>query len=76
MRARAEDPDVPLRGQPSLAISADGERWSLLNASPDIRDQLLAFPSLHPRAGSRDVPIDSVLLTSAELDHAIAPDRC
>ena len=71
VRARAKDPDVPLRGQPGLAISADGERWSLLNASPDLRDQLLAFPSLHPRAGSRNVPLDSVLLTSAELDHAI-----
>lgn len=71
VRAREQDPAVPRRGQPSLAISADGARWSLLNASPDIRDQLEAFPALHPRPGTRDVPIDSVLLTSAELDHAI-----
>jgi len=70
-RARAQDPAVPPRSQPSLAISTDGVRWSLLNASPDIRDQLRTFPALHPRPGTRDVPIDSVLLSSAELDHAI-----
>ena len=71
VRARAQDPAVPPRSQPSLAISADGIRWSLLNASPDLRNQLLDFPALHPRPGTRDVPFDSVLLTSAELHHAM-----
>ena len=70
-RARRGDPDVPPRTQPSLAISADGKRWSLLNASPDLRAQFGAFPGLHPRPGTRDVPLDSVVLTSAELDHTI-----
>jgi pyrroloquinoline quinone biosynthesis protein B len=70
-RARNGDPDVPPRSQPSVAVSADGERWSLLNASPDLRAQFLAFPGLHPRPGTRDVPLDSVVLTSAELDHTI-----
>jgi pyrroloquinoline quinone biosynthesis protein B len=70
-RARAGDPAVPARTQPSLAVSADGERWSLLNASPDVREQLARFPGLHPRPGTRDVPLDTVVLTSAELDHAI-----
>ncbi len=59
------------RSQPSLAVSADGERWSLLNASPDLRHQFAAFPGLHPRPGTRDVPLDSVVLTSAELDHVM-----
>lgn len=71
VRARAGDPDVPPRTQPSLAISADGARWSILNASPDVRQQLAAFPGLHPRPGTRDVPLDTVVLTSAELDHAL-----
>jgi pyrroloquinoline quinone biosynthesis protein B len=71
VRARAGDPAVPPRSQPSIAISADGERWSVLNASPDIREQLAAFPGLHPRPATRDVPLDSVVLTSAELDHVI-----
>jgi pyrroloquinoline quinone biosynthesis protein B len=71
VRARRGDPDVPARTQPSLAISADGHRWSLLNASPDVRQQLAAFPGLHPREGTRDLPLDTVVLTSAELDHAL-----
>lgn len=71
VRARAGDPAVPARTQPSIAVSSDGERWSLVNASPDIRQQLAAFPGLHPRPGTRDVPLDTVVLTSAELDHGI-----
>lgn len=71
VRARAGDPDVPARSQPSLAISADGVRWSLLNASPDVRDQLARFPALHPRPGTRDVPLDTVVVTNPDLDHVI-----
>lgn len=70
-RARAGDPAVPPRMQPMLAVSADGARWSLLNASPDLRLQFAAFPGLHPRPGTRDVPLDTVVLTSAELDHVL-----
>jgi pyrroloquinoline quinone biosynthesis protein B len=71
VRARRGDPDVPPRTQPGLAVSADGERWSVLNASPDLRGQLAAFPGLHPRPGTRDVPLDTVVLTSAELDNVL-----
>lgn len=71
VRARSGDPAVPPRTQPSIAVSADGERWSLVNASPDVRQQLADFPGLHPRPGTRDVPLDTVVLTSAELDHGI-----
>jgi pyrroloquinoline quinone biosynthesis protein B len=71
VRARRGDPDVPPRTQPSLAVSGDGRRWSLLNASPDVRSQLAAFAGLHPRPGTRDVPLDTVALTSAELDHVL-----
>jgi pyrroloquinoline quinone biosynthesis protein B len=71
VRARAGDRDVPARTQPSIAVSADGDRWSVLNAAPDIRQQLAAFPGLHPRPGTRDLPLDTILLTSAELDHAL-----
>ncbi len=71
VRARAGDPDVPPRTQPSIAVSATGARWSLVNASPDVRDQLARAPALHPRPGTRDVPIDTVLLTNADLDHVL-----
>lgn len=71
VRARRSDPECPPRSQPSLALSADGVRWSLLNASPDVRDQLARFPGLHPRAGTRDLPLDTVVLTNADLDHVL-----
>ena len=62
---------MPARSQPSLAVSADGQRWSLINASPDVRDQLARFPGLHPRSGTRDLPLDSIVLTNADLDHVL-----
>jgi pyrroloquinoline quinone biosynthesis protein B len=42
-----------------------------VNASPDVREQLARAKALHPRPGTRDVPIDSVLLTNADLDHVL-----
>ncbi|MEN8161772.1 MAG: MBL fold metallo-hydrolase, partial [Myxococcota bacterium] len=71
VRARQSDPAVPPRSQPSIAVSADGERWSLVNASPDVRDQLARAPGLHPRAGTRDLPLDTVVVTNADIDHAL-----
>ena len=60
----------PPRTQSSVAVSADGDRWFLLNASPDVRAQIEANPCLHPH-GDRTTPIDAVLLTDAELDHTL-----
>ncbi len=71
VRARAGDANVPPRSQTSIAICAGDERWSIVNASPDIRDQFARFSGLHPRPGTRDVPIDSVVLTGADLDHVM-----
>lgn len=59
------------RTQDCLAVSGDGEAWYLLNASPDIRTQILRTPRLAPRPGSRETPLRGVLLTSAELDHTL-----
>jgi len=66
--AWAGDPRVRPRTQTSLAVSADGDRWLLLNASPDLRAQILANPVLHPRGNGRHTPIDAVLLTGGEID--------
>lgn len=41
----------------------------LINASPDLRQQILATPALHPRQGSRDTPISAVVLTNGDVDH-------
>jgi pyrroloquinoline quinone biosynthesis protein B len=58
------------RTQSSVAVSADRRRWFLINASPDVRTQIEAFPDLHPHAG-RTTPVEAVLLTDAELDHTL-----
>jgi pyrroloquinoline quinone biosynthesis protein B len=63
------DKRVKPRSQSSLAVSADGERWLLLNASPDLRQQIIASPSLHPRGGARHSPICAVFVTNADVDH-------
>jgi len=56
------------RTQASLAVTADGERWTLINASPDLRAQIMATSQLRPRAGARGSPIAAVVLTGAEVD--------
>ena len=50
-------------------MSADGERWYLANASPDIRQQIESFAGLHPRRGARHTPIEAIMLTNADVDH-------
>jgi pyrroloquinoline quinone biosynthesis protein B len=62
------DPRVKSRTQASIAVSADGEQWLLLNASPDLRAQISATPALHPKANRRASPIAAVILTGAEID--------
>jgi pyrroloquinoline quinone biosynthesis protein B len=62
------DPRVKPRTQASLAVSVDGERWALVNASPDLRAQIQANPSLHPRGEKRGSPIAAVVLTGGEID--------
>ena len=55
--------------QASIAVSADGEHWFLINASPDLRQQVTATPQLHPKAGQlRHSPIAGVILTNGEVD--------
>lgn len=51
-------------------MSADGEAWFLLNASPEIRAQIEGFPALHPRR-LRHSPIAGILLTNGDLDHTL-----
>jgi pyrroloquinoline quinone biosynthesis protein B len=61
------------RTQSSIAVSTDGERWFLCNASPDVRDQLRwVLRGITPAPGTyRYVPIQAVVLTDAELDHTL-----
>ncbi|MFG2692465.1 pyrroloquinoline quinone biosynthesis protein PqqB [Kitasatospora sp. NPDC048407] len=67
-RARAAGPEA-WRTQECLAVSASDDAWYLVNASPDLRVQLLAAPELAPPDGTRGTPLRGVLLTDGELDH-------
>src|ERR1041385_8004847 len=67
-RARAGDTNAMARTQASLAVSGDGERWFLINASPDLRQQIQAQAILHPRRALRSSPIEGVILTGADVD--------
>jgi pyrroloquinoline quinone biosynthesis protein B len=66
--AWAGDIRVRPRTQASLAITADGENWVLINAAPDLPQQLRQSKALHPRVGTRGSPIKAVILTGAEID--------
>jgi len=61
---------IEARTQECVAVSADGDAWFLVNASPDIRSQIESFPALHPR-GLRQSPIQGILLTNGDLDHTL-----
>jgi pyrroloquinoline quinone biosynthesis protein B len=68
LSARTKHPELQST-QASIAISADGDHWFLINASPDLRQQLIATPQLHPAPGKlRHSPIAGVILTNGEID--------
>lgn len=57
------------RTQAQVAISADGQSWFLLGASPDLRAQIEGAPELHPRNGIRQSPIAGAVFLNADVDH-------
>jgi pyrroloquinoline quinone biosynthesis protein B len=75
--ARHGLPTVKPRTQASIAVSADGRQWVLLNASPDLRQQINATPELQPdRDGPpRNSPIKAVVLSNGDVD-AVAGLLC
>jgi pyrroloquinoline quinone biosynthesis protein B len=70
-RARAGDPMARPMTQSSIAVSADGKRWVLFNASPDLRQQINDNKQLHPAidAPLRASPLAAIVLTNADVDH-------
>ncbi|GAB2612139.1 pyrroloquinoline quinone biosynthesis protein PqqB [Streptomyces capparidis] len=63
------------RRHASLAVRAAEGRWYLVNATPDIGEQIEAHPELRPGPGPRDTPVAGVVLTDAELDHTLGIAR-
>src|SRR6266404_5165756 len=56
------------RTQAQVAVSPDSSHWFLLNASPDLRQQILATPELSVKPSTSGSPITTILLTSADVD--------
>jgi pyrroloquinoline quinone biosynthesis protein B len=67
-RARAGDPAARPATQAALAVTADGARWVVIEASPDLRQQIEAVPALQPKRGPRSSPIAAVIPTNGEVD--------
>lgn len=65
------------RRHAALAVHAGEDRWYLVNATPDIGDQIEAVPALRPGApgDTRRTPVAGVVLTDAELDHTLGLAR-
>ena len=68
--ARTDPARAVPRSQSAAAVSADGERWFLLNASPDVHVQLGRLRRRQP-GGMRFSPVEGIVLTDAELDHTL-----
>ena len=68
--ARKRVAGLVTRTQASLAVSANGAEWVLLNAAPDLRQQINDTPALHPAPDGppRNSPIKAVVLTNGDVD--------
>ncbi|MBU2979261.1 pyrroloquinoline quinone biosynthesis protein PqqB [Alteromonas sp. C1M14] len=63
--------EAKARTQSSIAVSANGKDWVLINASPDIRQQINQTPALWPQCETqqRGTAIRSIILTDSQIDH-------
>ncbi len=68
-RMRRGDMRATPRTQSSIAVSNNNVDWILINASPDVRAQLEAFPEMQPARALRDTAIRSVILIDSQIDH-------
>ncbi len=57
------------RTQCSVAVSGDGENWIVLSATPDLRQQIIANPALHPKIAPRHSPIKAVFAPNGDIDN-------
>ncbi|UQA91493.1 MBL fold metallo-hydrolase [Streptomyces halobius] len=63
------------RRHASLAVRAEDDHWYLINATPDIADQMESTPALRPGPAARRTPVAGLVLTDAELDHTLGIAR-
>ena len=67
-RARSGDKNARPAHQASVAVTADGNNWFVLNAAPDLRQQIAENPQLHPQHGLRHSPIAGTIITNGDID--------
>ena len=67
-RLRAGHLRFQARSQAQVVVCPNAGECYLLNASPDLRAQIVATPLLTPGQPPRNTPIAGVLLTSADVD--------
>lgn len=65
---RAGRPGLRARTQSSVAVGGPQD-WLLVNASPDLLQQIQAAPALQPGRALRDSGIAGVLLADGQIDH-------
>jgi pyrroloquinoline quinone biosynthesis protein B len=68
-RFRRGEIQARARTQSSITVSSNRTDWVLINASPDIRAQIDAFPALQPGRALRDTGIRAVVLMDSQIDH-------
>jgi pyrroloquinoline quinone biosynthesis protein B len=57
------------RTQSSIAVAGGGSAWVLVDASPDISQQIHVMPGLQPNRGIRDTALQAIVLTDDQVDH-------
>jgi pyrroloquinoline quinone biosynthesis protein B len=68
---RAGTLNARARTQSSIIVgTGDDDHWILLNASPDILEQIRHTPALQPNRAIRDTGIAAVVLVDGQIDHA------
>src|SRR5260370_37953733 len=67
-RLRAGHVHSKARSQAEVVVCSNAGEFFLVNASPDLRTQILSAPLLSPAKRPRGTPIAGVLLTSADVD--------
>ena len=67
-RLRAGDLRLKARTQAQVVVCVDAAECYLLNASPDLRNQVLSTAQLSPLHSPRHTPIAGIILTSADVD--------
>ncbi|HET8923255.1 MAG TPA: pyrroloquinoline quinone biosynthesis protein PqqB [Candidatus Acidoferrum sp.] len=56
------------RTQAQVIVSPGSSKWFLLNASPDLRQQIIATSELSISSAAAGSPVSTILLTSADVD--------